>query len=145
MNTYRVDQTWQQMLVFDVRRKAFIEGQHIPLELEFDEIYGERYNYVLIEEKGVGIGTARINFEHPDYAKIERVAIIPENQKKGFGRQLIAACEDWIKDCGIYSCVITSQTQAAQFYEKNGYKVNKEIEITSSIPQVYMEKHLIRS
>lgn len=143
MNVYRVSETWQQLLVFDVRRKAFVEGQNIPLELEYDEIYGEKYNYILLEKRMKVIGTSRINLSNKDYAKIERVAITPEFQRKGLGSRLIFESEEWIKEFGINTSVITSQVQAAAFYEKLGYKINKEVELHSSIPTVYMEKELV--
>lgn len=142
MSIIRVSETWQQALVFDIRKKTFIEEQKIPQELEFDEIYGNSYNYVLITNNGEGIATARINVTNPDYGKIERVAVIPSYQQKGIGRQLIEACEKWILDLGFKHSVITSQIKAIGFYQKIGYRVNDSIHLESDIPIVYLEKNL---
>lgn len=142
MAILRVQETWQQALVFDVRKQTFIEGQNIPQELEFDEKYGEAYNYVLITEQNKGIATARINVTNPEYGKIERVAVIPTHQDKGFGRELITECENWILDLEISKSVITSQVKAVGFYEKIGYKADYSIQLESSIPIVYLEKEL---
>lgn len=138
----KVDKTWQQAQVFQVRRETFIKGQNISQELEFDEEYGKLYHYILILDQGRGIGTARINLSHEDYGKIERVAIIPEFQGQGLGRQLIEACEAWIWSKGIYKVVITSQLKAAGFYEKVGYVPNPAIKTETTIPTVYTEKIL---
>lgn len=140
MTVYRVKEVWQQALVFDIRIQTFVEGQNIPIELEFDELYNEAYSYILVAENGKGIGTARINFSNEEYAKIERVAVIPEYQNKGIGRQVIEACEKWIGEKGYKKIVITSQTQAAVFYEKIGYEIKPEVQLESTIPIVYTEK-----
>ena len=142
MEICSVTEVWQAALVYEVRIKAFVEKQNIPIHLEFDEIYGEKYHYVLLYEGTQGIGTARINFSEKEYAKIERVAITPEHQQHGLGRQLIAAAEEWIREAGYQKIVITSQTQAAGFYEKLGYRIRTDIHLESDIPIVYTEKNI---
>jgi GNAT superfamily N-acetyltransferase len=117
-----------------------VQGQGIPRQLEFDEVYGGQYHYLLLEETETAVATARINLTHKEYAKIERVGVIPDFQHKGYGRILIEAAESWISELGIYRIVITSQQQAVGFYESLGYTAKPEIVIKSSIPIVYTEK-----
>ncbi|WNS43678.1 GNAT family N-acetyltransferase [Paenibacillus sp. MMS20-IR301] len=144
-NIYRVDAVWQLAGVYEVRTKAFVEGQGIPRQSEFDEAYGGQYHYLLLEENGQAVATARINLNPAEYAKIERVGVIPEHQHKGYGRILIGAAEDWIRELGIQRIVITSQQQAVGFYESLGYTARPEIVINSSIPVVHTEKIIHRS
>lgn len=137
---YRVDSVWQLAGVYEVRTKTFVQGQGIPKELEFDEVYGEQYSYLLLEEDGVAVATARINLKHKEYAKIERVGVIPDFQNRGYGRILIEAAESWIRELEFRKIVITSQRQAVGFYESLGYTAKPEIVIASSIPVVHTEK-----
>ncbi|AZS15861.1 GNAT family N-acetyltransferase [Paenibacillus lutimineralis] len=137
---YRVDTVWQLAGVYEVRTKTFVNGQGIPKELEFDETYGQAYCYILLEQDHTAVATARINTNHADYAKIERVAVIPEFQNKGYGRLVIEAAENWIRELGFSKIVITSQQQAVGFYESLGYIARPEIKLESTIPIVYTDK-----
>lgn len=141
-NIYRVDSVWQLAGVYEVRTRTLVQGQGIPRQVEFDERYGERYNYLLLQEHETPIATARINLAQQEYAKIERVAVIPDFQHKGYGRLLIEAAEKWISELGFRRIVITSQRTAVGFYESLGYTARPEIVIKSSIPVVYTEKEI---
>ncbi|NWL86652.1 MULTISPECIES: GNAT family N-acetyltransferase [unclassified Paenibacillus] len=140
---YRVDSVWQLAGVYEVRTKTFVYGQGIPKELEFDEIYGQVYCYILLEQDHTAVAAARINTSHADYAKIERVAVIPELQNKGCGRLVIEAAERWIRELGYRKIVITSQQQAVGFYESLGYAARPDIRVESTIPVVYTEKEFL--
>lgn len=142
MKVSKVSESWQQVLVFEIRKRTFVEAQNIPLQAEFDEIYGKNYHYLLLHEKDQGIGTARINLESEDYGKIERVAIIPSYQSKGYGRKLIESCEEWIAKRNVSKIVIISQKQAVGFYEQLGYIADESVTIQSEIPTIYTEKYL---
>lgn len=141
-NIYRVDAVWQLAGVYGVRTRTFVEGQGIPRQLEFDEVYGGQYHYLLLEENEQAVATARINLNHGEYARIERVGVVPEFQHQGYGRKLIGAAEQWIRELGIQRIVITSQQQAVGFYESLGYTARPEIVIKSSIPVVHTEKEI---
>lgn len=140
---YRVDSVWQLAGVYEVRTSTFVKGQGIPKESEFDEVYGQTYCYILLEEEGRAIATARINATHEDYAKIERIAVIPEFQNQGYGSLIIEAAENWIRELGFRKIVIISQQQAVGFYERLGYIPRPDLKIESSIPVVYTEKSIL--
>lgn len=142
MKVSEVRESWQQALVFEIRQKTFVEGQKIPLQAEFDEIYCKKYHYLLLHEKDQGIGTARINLDSKEYGKIERVAILPSYQSKGYGQKLIESCETWIAKRGLSKIVIVSQKQAVGFYEKLGYIADESMTRPSEIPTIYTEKYL---
>ncbi|MGX7205853.1 GNAT family N-acetyltransferase [Enterococcus pingfangensis] len=140
MTIHEVTEVWQLFLVYQIRQQAFVKGQQIPIEKEFDEVYGKNYHYVLLETDGEGIGCARINLSHKNIAKIERVAIAPSFQKQGFGRQLIEAAETVITKAGYRKITITSQVQAKGFYEALGYQITDPIPKGAFIPTVTTEK-----
>lgn len=142
MAFYHVEKVWQLALVYEVRKRTFVEEQEIPIDLEFDEIYGQTYRYVLLTEAGHGIATARVNLLSADKAKIERVAVIPDYQGRGYGRRLLEHTEKWLAETDVQHIVITSQTQARGFYEALGYRADESVELESEIPQVYTEKRL---
>ena len=43
---------------------------------------------------------------------------------------LIEAAEKWLKEYGVDHIVITSQDRAADFYEKLGYKLNPDADLS---------------
>lgn len=143
MDITRVTEVWQLVLVFEIRKETFVVGQSIPLNQEFDELYGENYHYILLYEGEQGIGTARVNLTNKDYGKIERVAVIPVYQGKGWGKKVIEAAEEWLKEAGYFKAVITSQLKAASFYEKLGYTIQPNSQTAGAIPTVYTEKNLV--
>lgn len=140
MEIYHVDQVWQLADVFSIRRQTKIHGEVVDKRGEFDDQYPLNKNYILVEENDIPVGTARLNFNNDNFAKIERVSIAEPFQKQGYGRQLIEAAEKWVVDKGFGKIVITSLDTAVGFYQKLGYQVNRDIAINSDPPIVYMEK-----
>lgn len=143
MEISRVTEVWQLFLVFEIRKETFGVRQSIPLNQEFDEVYGRNYHYILLHEGEQGVGTARVNLTNDGYGKIERVAVIPTYQGKGWGKKVIEAAEEWIKEAGYFKVVITSQLKAATFYEKLGYTIQPDSQTEGAIPTVYTEKNLV--
>ena len=58
------------------------------------------------------------------------MSVVREKQKSGYGRVLIEAAEKWLKEYGVDHIVITSQDRAAGFYEKLGYKLNPDADLS---------------
>ena len=58
---------------------------------------------------------------------INEMAVLPERQGQGIGKQLLNAVKDYSKDKGLAGIVLyTSEyAPAAKFYEKNGFKLSK--------------------
>lgn len=142
MEIYRVNEVWQLALVYQVRI-ADAKFLKVPISGEFNEEFGKVYEYVLIADGEQGMGTLRLNCDHEDFAKIERVAVIPEKQYKGYGRLLMAEAEAWIKDKGYKKIVIHSKYSASGFYEKLGYTMDEHIELDfgpDEKRQVYFSK-----
>ncbi|MDF2632199.1 MAG: hypothetical protein K0Q85_795 [Caproiciproducens sp.] len=142
MEVVRVSETWQRAAVYYIRINAFVKGQNIPLNLEFDEGDGEQAKYILLLDNQEPVATARLHIIDDKTVKIERVCVAAEYRKKGVGRQLIEAAEDWAKDFGVKKIIITSQKHAVGFYEAVGYTADYNIQFDSSIPIVYTEKNI---
>ncbi|MDR1568051.1 MAG: GNAT family N-acetyltransferase [Streptococcaceae bacterium] len=127
MTIIRVKTVAEIFDVYRVRYEASVIGQGIPQDLEFDELVGQIYPYLIIRKGQEPVATARLNFASKEYAKIERVAVSPKFQGYGFGRQLIEAAESWILELNYKKIVITSQLSAVEFYRSLGYQIGTVI------------------
>ena len=142
MKVVRVSETWQRAAVYYLRINAFVKGQNIPINFEFDEGDGEQAKYILLLDNLEPVATARLHIVDDQTVKIERVCVAAEYRKQGAGRQLIEAGEEWAKEFGAKKVIITSQKSAVGFYEAVGYTANHEIKYDSFIPMVYTDKYL---
>lgn len=136
MEIYRVKKdspAWLCKAYDYVRTDAFCFGQNIPIETEFshDEPLEELLAVVLVEDHKP-IAGCRITYPKKGVGKIERVCVIREKQKSGYGKILIEEAEKWITESGIKHIVINSQDRAAGFYNRLGYVTNLEVS-----PSVY--------
>ena len=57
---------------------------------------------------------------------INEMAVLPERQGHGIGKQLLNAVKDYSKDNGLAGIVLytSGYSPAAKFYEKNGFKLS---------------------
>lgn len=135
MEIYRIEKNTDEWLykAYDyVRVDAFCFGQGIPVEVEFsgDDDYKESEGILILEDHKPVAG-CRITYPYDGIGKIERVCVIREKQKDGYGRLLIQAAEEWIKERNISRVVITSQDRAEGFYNKLGYVRNDSVDVHS--------------
>ncbi|MGN0324957.1 MAG: GNAT family N-acetyltransferase [Lachnospiraceae bacterium] len=119
-----------------VRTDAFCVGQGIPIEIEFaGDGNQEELQAVILIEDHKPVGGCRITYPVEGVGKIERVCVVREKQKGGYGRIMIEDAEKWIAESGVRHIVINSQDRAAGFYNKIGYVTNYEVS-----PSVYEKK-----
>ena len=137
---YRIDkgaEAWKYKAYDYVRTDAFCVGQGIPIELEFShDEKEEELQAVLLVEDHKPVAGCRIAFPDEKTGKIERVCVVREKQKGGYGRSLIEEAEKWLEEYGVNHIVISSQDRAAGFYEKLGYKLNTDVS-----PDMYDRHH----
>lgn len=131
---YRVEkgsEEWKYKAYDYVRTDAFCLGQNIPIELEFGQDESkDDLQAILLTEDHKPVAGCRIAFPAEKTGKIECVCVVREKQKSGYGRVLIEAAEKWLKEYGVDHIVITSQDRAAGFYEKLGYKLNPDVDLS---------------
>lgn len=136
MEIYRVKEgspEWLYKAYDYIRTDAFCCGQGIPIETEFshDEPKEELLAVVLVDEHKPLAG-CRITFPMEGIGKIERVCVVREKQRGGYGRVLIEEAERWLLESGVKHIVINSQDRAAAFYNKLGYVTNPDVN-----PRIY--------
>lgn len=131
---YRIEkgaEAWKYKAYDYVRTDAFCMGQNIPIELEFSHDEKEEdLQAVLLVENHKPVAGCRIAFPDEKTGKIERVCVVREKQKGGYGRILIQEAENWLKEYGINHIVISSQDRAAGFYKKLGYQLNPDADLS---------------
>lgn len=137
----RVTQSSQLQDAFDIRKKVFVEEQGVPLEDEFDQ-FEEVAQHLVIYCNGMPIGTGRVRMVE-DFAKLERICILPEYRKQGLGKEIIQELESISQEQRQTKVKLHAQVQAQGFYEKLGYIcVSEEPFIEDGILHVLMEKEL---
>ena len=139
MQIYRINKETDEWLkkAYDyVRTDAFCFGRNIPVELEFagEEAQDDLEGVVILEDHKPVAG-CRISYPADGIGKIERVCVVREKQKGGYGSILIRDAEKWLIENGVRHIVINSQDRAAGFYHKLGYITNPTVD-----PHAYDKK-----
>ena len=89
-----------------------------------DENHNEKCPKILLLNADP-IGVVRIDFiEETEEAAFRKVAIIPENQRKGNGKELMRLSEDFAVSKGYTNFFANVSLDAVGFYRKIGYSPN---------------------
>ncbi|MDO8554158.1 MAG: GNAT family N-acetyltransferase [Candidatus Micrarchaeota archaeon] len=105
----------------EIRRKVFIEEQHVPEAREQDGKDAEA-KHILVVADGKLVATARVRMINRTTAKLERMAVIKEYRGKGIGKKITEFIDVFAKDNKIKEIVTHSQWQVIPFYKKSGYE-----------------------
>ena len=86
----------------------------------------------LLMDSERAIGTIRCNVDNNDSTKgyINRLAVLPQYRKNGYGKLLMDFAEDMLKKCGVMDIEISIVRQFDRlqvFYEMLGYAVTKDV------------------
>jgi len=129
-----------------VRKEVFVREQGISAELERDEYDDgpERcVHFLLTDDEGVAIGTARMKPFDGKSAKLQRIAVLPLWRGRGLGRLLVDAMERQAARGGYRYAVLDAQVAAAAFYGKLGYEIISDKPFDDAgIEHVRMSKRL---
>ncbi|MGH8427808.1 MAG: GNAT family N-acetyltransferase [Gammaproteobacteria bacterium] len=101
----------------EIRTRVFIEEQHVPKALEWDDADGECLHALAFTEDQP-IGTGRLT---PD-AHIGRMAVLPEWRGRGVGARLLQTLLTAARERGESECRLMSQFSAIGFYERFGFQ-----------------------
>jgi len=105
--------------VFEIRKQVFIEEQNVPYALEMDGLDSEAVQIIAFFNNKP-VGCARLRTNH--CVKLERIAILKEYRKRGFGKQITDYLIDYCKKKEYNEICLHSQTYISDFYEKLGFK-----------------------
>jgi len=130
----------EQEEAFAVRRKVFVEEQHVPEEEEIDHLESESTHFILYcNENPAGAGRFRIV---DGYGKVERICILKEYRGTGAGKVIMEKIQSFAHEKGLNKLKLNAQTHAIPFYSKLGYEVVSEEFLDAGIPHKTMAKHI---
>jgi predicted GNAT family N-acyltransferase len=108
-----------------IRRRVFVEEQGVAGDEERDEhdAAGAATLHFVAFEGERAVGCARLR-AHGDgaVAKVERVAVLPEQRRLGLGRALMEAAERAARRRGHRRLVLHAQVAVVPFYERLGWR-----------------------
>lgn len=114
-----------------VRRRVFIEEQHVPEAEEWDAIDALCLHALARDTARLKpLGTARLL---PD-GHIGRVAVLKEHRGLGIGAALMRAMIDAGRAQGHTTLKLSAQAHALAFYERFGFVAHGEIFLDAGIP-----------
>lgn len=121
-----------------IRKKVFVEEQHVPLDREIDKYEADCY-YCVGYENGEPVSTTRLLPVTPDLVKIQRMAVLADYRLGGFGRQQIEECIQKAVQERYNTVVLGAQIQAIGFYERLGFEQVGEKYMDAGIKHIDME------
>ena len=133
-----ISTSWNRSKLYlrEIRRRVFIEEQHVPEHLEWDEYDETSFHILVVDEKNNPIGTGRLK---PD-GQIGRMAVAKEWRNRGIGREILRNIMEQAKSSDINRVYLNAQTSAIPFYKKHGFTVCGAEFIEAGIPHVAMNK-----
>lgn len=102
-----------------IRLTVFVREQHVPEELEWDDIDGECLHVLAETAAGKAIGTGRLL---PD-GHIGRMAVLAPWRGRGVGGMLLAELIAAARERGHAAVELSAQTHAIGFYRRFGFEV----------------------
>lgn len=124
-----------------LRRAVFIEEQGVPEDLELDGEDDACTHFIVIEDGGDVIGTARMKTTAGG-AKAQRVAVAAHRRRHGVGRLLMDAIEAEASRLGLPRVTLSAQVSAIPFYERLGYVASGPVYDDAGIPHRDMARPL---
>jgi len=125
---------------FSVRKKVFVEEQHVPMEEEIDQFEDSSTHFVLYDDSTpCGAGRFRLL---DGVGKVERICVLRSYRGTGAGKKIMEAIEEYASSRKIASLKLNAQTQAIPFYEKLGYEVVSDEFLDAGIPHKTMKKNV---
>jgi len=100
-----------------VRRAVFIEEQHVPEELEWDEFDVQAWHVLARSPAGDAIGTGRL----VPSCRIGRMAVLRAWRGQGVGSAILNALLRMARERACRTVVLHAQTHALSFYERHGF------------------------
>jgi predicted GNAT family N-acyltransferase len=132
---------WQLAGIYYVRTEGMVKDFNVPIDLEFEDDTPAS-KYILLLEDGLPVATCRLRILDRDTGKIERVCVVSQLRGKNFGKQVITAAEQWLKEAGIRKIIIESRDEVVGFYEKLGYTADWNQVHKGYFPEVHTEKRI---
>ena len=117
-----------------IRFEVFVEEQKVPAELEMDHMDAVCVHAVAYDAGGTPMGTGRLL---PD-GHIGRMAVRKGARGTGVGGALLQALMAQARARGDKLVMLSSQTHAAPFYRRHGFKIEGDEFFEAGIAHINM-------
>jgi len=136
-----------------IRTAVFVDEQHIPAEMEFDEEDPVCF-HVLGREDGVPVAAGRLVVSpvlsgsklgdaKERAGNLSRIAVLPEYRGRGYGKEVVRSLENIARKEGITYLYLHPHFYLEKFYSSLGYTVVPgEESSVAGHPLILMDKHL---
>ena len=121
-----------------LREFVFIQEQHVPPELEWDDKDADAVHLLARDEKQRAIGTARMTAD----GHIGRMAVLRAWRRRGVGSEMLTALITIARARQLPRVKLDAQTQAIDFYLKHNFEVQGETFMDAGIPHQHMTRTL---
>ena len=124
-----------------VRNRVFVQEQHVPLDIETDDVDSSAY-HAIARWEGKIVGTGRLVVELPHSGKIGRMAVLTAYRKLGVGGQILSFLEIYAENMGIHEITLHAQVYVKDFYQKKRYQEEGLVFLEAGIEHILMRKNL---
>lgn len=124
-----------------IRNLVFVKEQGVPLSREIDQNEALAIHFVLYEENQP-LATLRLLPVGKKTVKLQRMAVIKTQRKKGLGAFLIQEAEKFAATQGYQKMILGAQLTAKEFYEALKFQPEGEIFTDAGMPHITMAKEL---
>ncbi len=131
-----------QYLAYQSEAKLFGNMDIPPLKQTIEEVYDEFQKGVIlkaVDDRGVIIGSVRA-YQGGGTVYIGKLMVHPKMQKKGIGTKLLLEIENEYPNQRYELFTSTRSERNIALYQKLGYKIFDEKQVTEELKFVYMEK-----
>lgn len=94
--------------------------EDLMLPRSLNELYENLRDFWVAQERGRVIGCAALHISWEDLAEIKSVAVAPNRQGRGIGRELVSACLAEAKDLGARQVFVLTYKPA--YFRKFGFR-----------------------
>jgi predicted GNAT family N-acyltransferase len=100
-----------------IRLTVFVKEQGVPANIELDPLDLDCQHFIVLDEQANAIATARLS----KAGKLGRMAVLKAYRRKGAGGLLLDAASVYAIKQGLDKLVCHAQTEAVDFYKKQGF------------------------
>ncbi|HEY9068877.1 MAG TPA: GNAT family N-acetyltransferase [Candidatus Ozemobacteraceae bacterium] len=130
--------------VFEIRRRVFVDEQHVPLDHERDAI-DRRSVHVLARLDGEPAAAARIfpDAANPRIAWIGRLAVLPSARRAGVASAILAFLLERCRREGVSRVRLHAQTYVRELYARLGFEQRGDEFLEENLSHIEMELRLV--
>ena len=120
----------------NIRTTVFINEQHVPEELEWDE-WDESSTHILAYYDNKVVGTARLLED----GHIGRMAVLKAYRNRNIVKNMLKYIINLAHDKSITNIELSAQEHAVEFYKKYGFSIYGDVYMDAGIPHFDMKFH----